>query len=90
MSDAGERVSTGYGQRINEVVYKSDATATYTREDWIRLALAALDQAGVTPRQLADADRHGRGKIDRVLVELGEEPPYLGDESVMPAAEVQS
>ena len=70
---------TGYGQRVNDVIYKTDATATFTREDWIRLALAALDQAGVTTRALADADRHGRGKIGRVLTELGEDPPYLSE-----------
>jgi hypothetical protein len=68
---------TGYGNRVDDVVYHSDATATYTREDWIRLALASLDQAGVSPRELLDAHRHGRGVADAVLVELGEEPPYL-------------
>lgn len=35
-----------YGARIDAVVYGCAATADYTREDWLRLALAALDQAG--------------------------------------------
>lgn len=73
-----------YVQRIDAVVYGSD-TSDYTREDWIRLALAALDQAGVSPAQLADADRHGsrrNGGVDRVLAELGEEPPYLTAEHI--------
>lgn len=48
-----------------------DAATGFTREDWARLALAALDQANVTTRQLADADRYGRGRIDNVLDELG-------------------
>ncbi len=52
-----------YDVKTDAVVY-GEATVHFTREDWTR---AALDQAGVTPRQLADADRHGNGKIDRVL-----------------------
>lgn len=73
----------GYGKRIDSVVYGCDATSDYTREDWIRLALAALDQAGVSPRQLEDAYRHGsRRGVNGVLVELDEDGPYLTTESV--------
>jgi hypothetical protein len=61
-------VANGYGAKIDAVL---DAATGFTREDWARLALAALDQANVTTRQLADADRYGRGRIDNVLDELG-------------------
>ncbi len=60
----------GYMASASEVVYKSDATARYTADDWVGLALAALDQADVTPDQLARAYRHGKGDTVRVLVEL--------------------
>jgi hypothetical protein len=56
-------------------VYGCDATATYARADWIGLALAALDQAGVTPRQLHDAYKASRnGETDDVLWQLDEGP----------------
>lgn len=38
----------GYGERVDAVVYGSPATADYTPADWARLALAALDQAGLS------------------------------------------
>lgn len=75
----------GYGKRIDSVVYDCDATNDFTREDWIRLALAALDQAGVSTNQLDTAHRHGsrqnRG-VEGVLVELDEELPHLTTEYV--------
>lgn len=74
-----------YGQRIDAVVYGSEKTATYTREDWVRLALAALDQADVTPAQLANAHQHGTrhgAGVNGVLHALDIEPPYLTTEHV--------
>jgi hypothetical protein len=43
---------SGYGPNVDSVVYGCDATRTYTRGDWIALALAALDQAGVTDTKI--------------------------------------
>lgn len=78
-------MSCNYGARVDAVVYGCPATADYTREDWIRLALAALDQADVTPDRLATAYRDGnrqRRNVNGVLFELDEEPPYLTTEDV--------
>lgn len=49
MSGANEKMM-GYdnGGRIDKIVYQTPATAGFTREDWIALAMAALDQAGVS------------------------------------------
>lgn len=58
-----------YTARVDAVIYDS-ATATFAREDWIRTALAALDQAGVSPEELARAYRLSRGYIEATLVEL--------------------
>ena len=41
-----------------------------TPREYVLAALEALDQAGVTPSQLATAYRHGNGQTERVLVEL--------------------
>lgn len=60
----------GYGKRIDAVVYEG-ATGDFFRDDWIRLALAALDQADVSPRDLARAFQHARGDFDRTVDELG-------------------
>lgn len=52
----------GYGSKVDEVIYHCEATKGYTREDWIALALAALDQAGIKPhtceavKELVDPD----------------------------------
>ena len=45
---APSSLSPGYGPRVDAVVYGSSATASYTRADWIALAIAALDQAGAS------------------------------------------
>lgn len=45
-----------------------------TREGWLRLALIALEQADVSPDQLAIAYRHGRGRTEDTLFELHEGP----------------
>ena len=39
---------TQYDTRTDAVIYGCDATASFTPADWIRLAMAALDQAGVS------------------------------------------
>lgn len=39
-----------YDARTQAVVYGCDDTADFTREDWINLAMAALDQAGCNVR----------------------------------------
>lgn len=36
-----------YDSKTDAVIYGSSLTSDFTREDWIRLALAALDQAGL-------------------------------------------
>ena len=62
-----------YGRRIDAGVYGCDAPHDYTRADWIKLALAALDQAGVNTRQLHDAymrGMRGKGTWDDVVEEL--------------------
>ena len=63
-----------YDERTDAVVYGCPATATFTPADWVRLALAALSQADVTPSQLATAYGHARGpekgKTERTLNEL--------------------
>lgn len=61
-----------YGHRVDGVVYGCDETRGYTRADWLRLALAALDQAGVSPRDLSDAHGHARGDTEGTLYELDE------------------
>lgn len=48
----------------------AEPTKDFTAADWVLLALAALDQAAVTPDQLARAYRFGRGKEAAVLDEL--------------------
>lgn len=64
--------NNSYLETARRVVYDCPDTATFTAADWVGLALAALDQAGITPRQLNDAYRHARGDTKRVLVELFE------------------
>lgn len=61
---------TQYDEKTDPVIYGSPVTADFTREDWLRLALAALDQAGITPPQLSVAFQHARGKTDGVIEEL--------------------
>ncbi|HEY2509467.1 MAG TPA: hypothetical protein VGI39_01305 [Polyangiaceae bacterium] len=34
----------GYGPRIDAVIYHAEATRDFTREEWLLLAAAALDQ----------------------------------------------
>ena len=62
--------SHGYGPRTDALVYEQSVTADYTRADWIRLALAALDQAGVSPASFTTAYQHGRGNEQRTLENL--------------------
>ena len=38
----------GYGAPIDAIVYDSPATCDFTAADWLKLAFAALDQAGAT------------------------------------------
>lgn len=40
-------MSIHYSERVDAVIYGSPITADYTREDWLRLAYACLDQAGL-------------------------------------------
>lgn len=47
-----------YRATAANIIYQNDATASFTRADWIGLALAALDQAGISPSKLADAHRY--------------------------------
>jgi hypothetical protein len=56
-----------------DVVIYGDATKNFTEGGWIRLASAALDQAGVYPHELAAAHKlvgsaTGRGvALDKVI-----------------------
>jgi hypothetical protein len=59
----------GYGPRTDALIDHS-VTANYTRADWIRLALAALDQASITPGTFAKAYEQGRGNEQRTLENL--------------------
>lgn len=36
---------------VNGVVFETPVTAHFTRRDWLALAMAALDQAGLTKRE---------------------------------------
>jgi hypothetical protein len=56
-----------YGTRIDAALDEISGTPT---AEFVRLALAALDQAGITPVQLATAYRHARGYTEGTLVEL--------------------
>jgi hypothetical protein len=49
-----------YDTRTDAVVYGCDATRDFTHEDWIRLAMAALDQAGLDAAEQAVV-RHALG-----------------------------
>lgn len=60
----------GYRESASLVVYGCDTTANYTRADWVGLALAALDQAGIFPDRLATAYQHARGDTDGTLDNL--------------------
>ena len=62
----------GYWPTASTVVYECDATSEFTRADWIALAVAALDQAGVTPAQFAEATRlaESAGHTDQIVAEL--------------------
>lgn len=65
-----------YRESAKRVVYGSPETAAFTAADWVGLALAALDQAGITPAQLAKAFQavHGRKTEEAALLdELGVE-----------------
>ncbi len=42
-------MKTQYDPKTDAVIYGCDATSNFTGEDWRRLALAALDQAGELP-----------------------------------------
>lgn len=61
---------TQYDEKTDKVIYDTSITAGFTTEDWLRLALAALDQAGVTPPQLSVAYQHARGKTAGIIEEL--------------------
>lgn len=65
-----EAVAYQYGAKTDAVVYGCDETADFESEDWIRLALAALDQAGVTPARLSVAYQHARGSTEGAIEEL--------------------
>lgn len=62
--------TTRYDATTDAVVYDCDRTASFTPADWARLALAALDQAGVSPEQLARAHRAARGRTEATLFDL--------------------
>lgn len=44
----------GYASKAVDDAVNCDATATFTQRDWLDLAMAALDQAGLS---LAEQDR---------------------------------
>ena len=37
-----------YDEKTDAIIYNLDSTDKFTREDWVRLACAALDQAGLS------------------------------------------
>jgi len=62
--------SVQYSHKVDAVIYGANVTRDFTREDWTRLALAALDQANVSPETLARAFLHARGDTDRTIEEI--------------------
>lgn len=40
-------------ERVQDVVYGCDYTLDFDRQDWLDLAMAALDQAGITADEQA-------------------------------------
>jgi hypothetical protein len=48
-----------YDPKTDAVIY-SPATAGFRSGNWVLLALAALDQAGLTPTQLCDASHRAK------------------------------
>ncbi|HTP97951.1 MAG TPA: hypothetical protein VMN56_01415 [Casimicrobiaceae bacterium] len=58
-----------YGKKTYTVVY-GNGTDDYTEADWVRLALAALDQAGVSVQIFAEAERRARGDVAAMIAEL--------------------
>jgi hypothetical protein len=62
-------VKTQYTPNVDAVLYGRDV-ARFTPADWCTLALAALDQAGVSPATLAEAYRRARGSIMATVVNI--------------------
>lgn len=84
--------SRGYGKLIDDIVYGTN-TCEFGPAQWVQLALAALDQAGVSPARLADAYRHGMRKNGGTVAVLDEldlldEAPVLGSTPVVPPRKV--
>ena len=58
------RDTFSYSQKVDAVIYNTDLIPTdWTSADSVQLALAALDQAGISAHSLAKAEErtHGRG-----------------------------
>lgn len=56
--------------KVSDLIYRSPATAGFTRQDWLDLAMAALDQGGVQRREYA--------AIEAMLPEVDAEEAGLG------------
>lgn len=38
-------------ERVSDVIFRTPATSGFTKRDWLDLAMAALDQGGLSKRQ---------------------------------------
>lgn len=57
------RDAFSYSEKVDAVIYDSDVIPTdWTSADLVQLALAALDQAGISAHSLDNAERHAHGK----------------------------
>lgn len=45
-----EHQSVQYSHRIDAVIYGADVTRDFSKSDWFELAMAALDQAGLSAK----------------------------------------
>jgi hypothetical protein len=43
--------------KVSDLIYRSPATAGFTRQDWLDLAMAALDQGGIQPREYEQVEK---------------------------------
>lgn len=60
-----------YSEKIDPAIY-GEATKGFTKEDWIELAIAALDQAGVSAEgQRLIRERSGRDEFIQLCNFIG-------------------
>lgn len=72
----------GYDPKTDAVLYGPYAVLrTFSNGEMVRLALALLDQASISPKDLATAYGHARGDRDRTIGELDLDPIEQADTS---------